>query len=113
MLETLEIRNLALIEDLYIEFDKGFTVLTGETGAGKSIILGALNLILGERADASFVRSGSAEATVSATLSIAEEHTLHSWLKEREIEVKGESLVVRRVLKSSGRSSNYLQSAPV
>lgn len=66
MLESLSIHNLALIEDLQIDFSEGFNVLSGETGAGKSIILGALGLLLGETVESSVVRSGAEEATVSA-----------------------------------------------
>ena len=67
MLERLEIHNYALIEDSLLEFDEHFTVISGETGAGKSIILGALSLLLGSKADVQAIRSGSESATVTAT----------------------------------------------
>ena len=70
MLEHLEIRNFALIENLSVDFSDGFNVITGETGSGKSIILGALGLLMGEKADTGAVRTGSEEITVNAVLSV-------------------------------------------
>src|SRR3954453_2686426 len=70
MLTTLRIKNLALVDDLTIEFQAGYNVITGETGAGKSILIGALNLALGERAERTFVRSGSESCTVEALFDV-------------------------------------------
>ena len=78
MLQEISIRNFAIIEDLTIRFDTGLTVLSGETGAGKSIIINAVNLILGGRASADLIRSGSNEARVEALFSLPE----HSDLRE-------------------------------
>ncbi len=110
MLESLSIHNLALIEDLQIEFSEGFNVLSGETGAGKSIILGALGLLLGERVDSSVVRSGCDEASVSALFLIPKESEIHPWLGELQIELEDERLLLRRVVKMGGRSFVYIQS---
>src|SRR5215470_17895312 len=70
MLTTLRIKNLALVADLTIEFGAGYNVITGETGAGKSILIGALNLVLGERADRTLIRSGSDSCSVEAVIDI-------------------------------------------
>src|SRR5450759_4286711 len=74
MLTTLRIKNLALVSDLTLELQPGCNVITGETGAGKSIIIGALNLVLGERADRSLIRSGSDSCSVEATFDVTELH---------------------------------------
>ena len=113
MLEHIAIRNLALIEDMQIDFDRGFTVLSGETGAGKSIILGALNLLLGDKADGSLVRSGADEASIYAVVSIAEDHPLNDWLRERDVDPEDGSLVIRRVVRQSGRGTIHVQSTPM
>lgn len=110
MLESLSIHNLALIEDLQIDFSEGFNVLSGETGAGKSIILGALGLLLGETVESSVVRSGAEEATVSALFSIPKESEIYDFLKELQIEAEEETLLLRRVVKRGGRSFVYIQS---
>lgn len=102
MIETLEIRNFALIEGLRIDFCRGFNVLTGETGAGKSIILGALNLLMGAKADPSSVRSGEEECVVSAVLGIPSGHPVLGFLKERGIEPEDGELFVRRRVRSDG-----------
>ncbi|MFA5570856.1 MAG: DNA repair protein RecN [Sphaerochaetaceae bacterium] len=113
MLDTLTIKNLALIEDLHIDFREGLTILSGETGAGKSIILGALNLLLGDKADSSFVRSGSQEASVTATVNIGVDHPLHMWLQERSLQGDDGSVIIHRLIRSSGRGGTYVQGTPV
>lgn len=113
MLERLDIRNLALIEDIHIEFHPGFNILSGETGAGKSIILGALALLLGEKADGSVVRTGASEASVSASIFLGESNPLATWLAEREIAAEDGSILIHRVVKNSGRGAIYVQSVPV
>ena len=113
MLESLDIRNLALIEDIHIDFQPGFNVLTGETGAGKSIILGALGLLLGEKADGSIVRTGAAEASVSAVVSVERTNPLFQWFDERDIEPDEGSILIHRVVKNSGRGSILVQSVPM
>lgn len=113
MLERLDISNLALIEDIHIDFHEGFNVLTGETGAGKSIILGALNLLLGEKADQSAVRTGASEASISALISLDPSHELVPWLRERGAEPDDGMILVRRVLRQAGRGSIHVQSVPM
>jgi DNA repair protein RecN (Recombination protein N) len=113
MLEHIAIRNLALIEDIEIDFEPGFTVLSGETGAGKSIILGALNLLMGEKADGSLVRTGADEASISAIISVDTQNPLRSWLQEKGISLDDDTLVIRRAVKQSGRGSIYVQSIPM
>ena len=104
MLESLHVRNYVLIDSLDLDFSDGFTVITGETGSGKSIILGALSLLLGQKADKEAVRKGSEMAEVSGTFSIGSSEVL-SWCNDHEIEVEDNSLVLRRVIRSNGRST--------
>ena len=87
MLESLHVRNYVLIDSLDLDFSDGFTVITGETGSGKSIILGALSLLLGQKADKEAVRKGSEMAEVSGTFSIGSSEVL-SWCNDHEIEVE-------------------------
>ena len=102
MLDHLEIRNFALIENLEIDFSRGFNVITGETGAGKSIILGAMGLLLGEKADSQSVRNGADECIVNAILSIPPGHPVLGFLADRGIEPEDGAVSVRRVVKANG-----------
>src|SRR5919201_1760664 len=105
MLRQLAIHNVVLVERLELEFERGLGVLTGETGAGKSILLDALGLALGSRADAGLVRSGEENAAVSAELDLPANHEALGLLREQGIEsARGEPLIVRRTLKSDGGS---------
>ena len=104
MLESLHVRNYVLIDSLDLDFSDGFTVITGETGSGKSIILGALSLLLGQKADKEAVRKGSEMAEVSGTFSIGSSEVL-SWCNDHDIEVEDNTLVLRRVIRSNGRST--------
>jgi DNA repair protein RecN (Recombination protein N) len=114
MLEELSIRNYALIENVSLSFGGGFNVLTGETGAGKSIIVGSLSFLLGARADADLIRTGTEEAGVSALISVDGENVeAREWLSGRDIEFEDERIIVRRSIKQSGRSSIYIQNIPV
>ena len=109
MLRQLSIRNVVLVEQLDLEFERGLGVLTGETGAGKSILLDALGLALGARADAGLVRSGEEQASVSAEIELPAGHAVHAFLAEQGIEVDpGEPLILRRVVKSDGGSRAFL-----
>jgi DNA repair protein RecN (Recombination protein N) len=113
MLLELSIRNYALIETLTLSFDRGFTILTGETGAGKSIIVGALSFILGGKTGADIIRAGAEEASVSAVMSVAETNTdARTWLAERDISLEDGKLFARRLVKTNGRSSIYIQNIP-
>ncbi|HUE79722.1 MAG TPA: DNA repair protein RecN [Sphingomicrobium sp.] len=108
MLRQLAIKDVVLIERLELEFERGLGVLTGETGAGKSILLDALGLALGARADAGLVRHGEAAATVSAEFDMPRGHAVHAVLAEHGIECEaGEPLLLRRTLKADGGSRAF------
>ena len=115
MLTTLAIRNIVLIEALDLSFGAGLGVLTGETGAGKSILLDALGLALGERADAGLLRAGADDASVTATFEFdTMPQALREALGEAGIEVeRGEPLIVRRRLKADGASRAFVNDQPV
>ena len=109
MLEHLEIKNYALIENLSVDFSQGFNVITGETGSGKSIILGALGLLMGEKADTSAIRNGADEIVINAVLSVPPEHEILPWLREKGVEPEDGALYIKRTVKASGRSMIYVQ----
>ena len=114
MLRQLAIRNVVLVEQLELEFDRGLGVLTGETGAGKSILLDALGLALGARSDAGLVRSGEDAASVSAEIELPSDHPVHSLLAEQGIEADaGEPLILRRSLKADGGSRAFVGASSV
>jgi DNA repair protein RecN (Recombination protein N) len=114
MLRQLAIHNVVLVERLELEFESGLGVLTGETGAGKSILLDALGLALGARADTALVRAGQDSASVSAEIQLTDSHPARALLGEQDIEVeRGEPLIVRRTLKSDGGSRAFLGGASV
>ncbi len=109
MLRQLAIYNVVLVEKLELEFEPGLGVLTGETGAGKSILLDALGLALGSRADTSLVRSGQEGASVTAELELDSRHPVHELLGEQEIALDaGGPLIIRRTLKSDGGSRAFV-----
>lgn len=112
MLSRLSIRNVVLIEALDIDFQDGLTVLTGETGAGKSILLDALGLALGSRADFSLIRTNANRASVTAEFHIAASHPVWSVLKDASIHC-AESLILRRQLRSDGRSPAFINDEAV
>ena len=114
MLRQLVVHNIVLVDRLELEFHPGLGVLTGETGAGKSILLDALGLALGSRADNSLVRSGEDGASVSAEIELAADHPVRALLAEQEIAIEaGEPLIVRRTLKSDGGSRAFIGAAAV
>jgi DNA repair protein RecN (Recombination protein N) len=114
MLSRLGIRNVVLIEALDIEFGAGLGVLTGETGAGKSILLDALGLALGTRADSGLVRGGADQAAVTASFELPDDHAALADLAEQGVEREpGEPLLVRRTLKADGGSRAFVGGAPV
>ena len=115
MLTYLQIRDFAIIDSLELDFRQGLTVLTGETGAGKSIVVDALQLLAGGRAGAEVVRHGSERADISATFDISgAPRELKRWLEEQSID-GGQELAVRRVVSSDGRSRAYIngQTVPI
>ena len=112
MLKSLSIRNYVLIDELDIRFDGGFSVITGETGAGKSIILGALSLVLGERADSKSIRTGSEKCVIEAVFDISS-YQLESFFKENDLEYDTTECLFRRELHSSGKSRAFLNDSPV
>lgn len=108
MLRTLHIRDFVIVDTAEIDFGPGFTVFSGETGAGKSILVDALALALGERADASVVREGAARADISAVFDPPEH--LHAWLAEQDLSADG--LILRRVVDQGGRSRAFINGVP-
>ncbi len=111
MLTRIAIRNFAIIDALELELGAGMTALTGETGAGKSILLDALGLVLGDRADAQAVRSGAKRAEISAEFDLTGQQAVHDWLAENELDDEGECLV-RRTVAGDGRSRGYVNGRP-
>lgn len=112
MLTRLHISNYALIDELEIMFDNGLTIITGETGAGKSIILGALSLILGERAEARSVRNPEKKVVVEASFDISA-YALEGFFAENEIDFWEEECIVRREISATGRSRAFVNDTPV
>ena len=112
MLTSLAIRDVVLIERLDLAFGPGLTVLTGETGAGKSILLDSLGLALGARADSGLVRAGQAQASVAAAFSVGADHPARAILTDQGIEAEDE-LVLRRVVTADGRSRAFANDQPV
>ena len=107
MLRHLAIQNFVIVDRLELEFDPGFGALTGETGAGKSILIDALALALGERADSQVVRAGADRAEVAATFGLAGLPAVQEWLEAADL-AAGEELLLRRVVDGSGRSRAYI-----
>src|SRR5215208_3586916 len=103
MLTELRIKNFAIIETLTLPLARGFNVLSGETGAGKSIIVGALGMLLGERANSDMIRTGSDRAIVEGTFDVAAHRSLTRVLDERGIEVEEGLVVLKREVAASGR----------
>lgn len=112
MLTHLTLINFALAEHLAIDIDKGFNVLTGETGAGKSLLLDALSACLGERTDTNYVRYGTEKADVTATFSYQEDSPEASWLKEHELDDESGEIHLRRVIFATGRSKAWINGRP-
>lgn len=113
MLTHLLISNYALIDNLEIDFRKGLTIITGETGAGKSIILGALSLILGERADARVIRSTDNKSVIEAAFDVKDNSDIEKFLEENDLESLGEECILRREISSNGRSRAFINDTPV
>lgn len=112
MLSELRIRNFALIDELSVRLGPGLNVLTGETGAGKSIIVGALSLLLGERASADVVRGGADRATVEGVFEVGEGEEMRRWLDERGVEAEEGVLVLKREVAVEGRNRAWINGSP-
>ena len=110
MLKSLHIENIAVIERADVDFSGGLGVLTGETGAGKSVMIDALNAVLGSRTSRELVRSGAEKALVTASF---ENEYARRWCEENDIEVDDEEIVLSRRLTSDGRSSARVNGVPV
>lgn len=113
MLERLTVRGYALIDSIDVEFSAGFNILTGETGAGKSILIGALGLLFGEKGDTDSIREGMEEAEVSGSISVLDNKGALTWCKSKDIEPDEGQILLRRTIKKSGRGSIFIQSVPM
>lgn len=112
MLQTLSIRDFVIVDALNIEFSRGFTVLTGETGAGKSILIDALSLALGARGEGGITRTGCEKAEISASFYIAKLEGLKAWMQENEVSNDDDQLLCRRVIYADGRSRAFINGQP-
>ena len=115
MLQQLSIQNYATVDTLEIEFKAGMSVISGETGAGKSIMLGGLGLTLGDRADKGIVRTGANKADICAAFDISNIPAAQKWLSENDLEEESDSssCLLRRVVNADGRSKGYINGSPV
>ena len=113
MLSTIYIKNFALIDELTIDFSSGFNVITGETGAGKSIIIDAFMAVLGERTSSSVVRQNEKKAIIEANFNIASESVIADFLQEKELEDNGDILILRREITATGNSRAFINDSPV
>jgi DNA repair protein RecN (Recombination protein N) len=112
MLRSLSIRDFVIVDRMELEFSSGFTVLTGETGAGKSILIDALAMVLGERADAIVVRGGAERADISAEFDVGGQKNVARWLAENDLAGDEDACLMRRVIESSGRSRGFINGRP-
>lgn len=112
MLQTLSIRDFVIVDKLDLEFAAGFTVLTGETGAGKSILIDALSLALGARGEGGITRAGCERAEIVASFEIAALPELQNWLQESELQTEDSHLILRRVIYADGRSRAFINGLP-
>jgi DNA repair protein RecN (Recombination protein N) len=113
MLVDLSIRNFAIIDELTVTFSRGLNILSGETGAGKSIIINAVNLILGDRAAGDLIRTGEDEAVVEAVFILPDRNPIHEFLFEKGIENTPEGLIIRRVISRAGKNRIFINGAQV
>ncbi|MEL3906114.1 MAG: DNA repair protein RecN [Treponema sp.] len=114
MIESISIKNIALIDELSLDFGTELNVLSGETGAGKSILIGALSFLLGGKTSADIIRTGTAEAAVSGTFHLVKHHIeAAAWLEARGIEPDNGRILLRRTLRENGRGNAWIQNTPV
>ena len=112
MLNHLSIQSLPLVDHLDLEFHPGMSVITGETVAGKSILLGALGLALGDRADSSFIAAGAAKAEISASFDLANNKDALAWLHNKDLG-DGDQCILRRVISKDGRSRAFINGSSI
>ena len=111
MLKELHIRNFALIDKLDIDFESGFSVITGETGAGKSIVLGAIGLLMGQRADTKAIKTGEQKCSIEAHFNLSA-YDMKDWFDENEIDFDADDCIIRRELTASGKSRGFINDTP-
>jgi len=111
MLQSLHIRNFALIDKLDIDFDEGFSVITGETGAGKSILLGAIGMLLGQRADLKMIKAGEQRCIIEAVFNLSN-YDFAPYFKAHDIDYDGAECIVRRELTAAGKSRAFINDTP-
>ncbi len=121
MLTHLSVENFAIIEKCELEFHAGMTIITGETGAGKSIILDAIELILGARAESHLIRAGSKKCEITAIFDMSHYYDIQAWLKEKNLHIDTDTekeninpeCFLRRTLSDDGRSRSFINNQPV
>ncbi len=113
MLKQLYIKNFTLIDELNIQLHPGFSVITGETGAGKSIILGAIGLLLGNRADSKAIKAGCGKCTIEAHFDLSRYDNMKNFFKEHDIDYDAEDTIIRRELTAAGKSRAFINDTPV
>lgn len=111
MLKSLFIQNYALIDTLDIRFEPGFSVITGETGAGKSIILGAIGLLLGQRADSKSIKNGMSKCIIEAVFDLSA-YGMQEFFERNDLEFDGKECIVRREITASGKSRAFINDTP-
>ena len=112
MLRRLYIKDYTLIDELDMEFFSGFSVITGETGAGKSIILGAIGLLLGNRADSKAIKEGASKCTIEAHFNLSN-YQLESFFTDNDIDYDADDCIIRRELTAAGKSRAFINDTPV
>jgi DNA repair protein RecN (Recombination protein N) len=115
MLTQITVKNMAIVDSLELEFGSGLSVLTGETGAGKSILIDALSLVLGDRADSSLVRTGAQRADITACFELKKENEILAWLDENDLlgDIELSECILRRSINNNGRSKGYINGQTV
>ena len=114
MLRSLHVENYVLIDSLDIQFPEGLVIITGQTGAGKSILLGALSLLTGAKADAGIIASGADSCVVEGEFVVeGDKASLQAALEQAEVEWNDGELLIRRVVHASGRSRSFINDSPV
>ncbi len=108
MLQSLSIRDFVIVDQLDLDFSNGLTVLTGETGAGKSILIDALSLALGARAESGMIRQGCDKTEISVSFQVPVHAAIQTWLEQNAIDLEQGELIFRRVLYQDGRSRAFL-----